>query len=115
MKLGMSLKSGGKQAWNDNFELVISSVKLSSMISAYSAEIQLSYDLVFHIINVPWLPWVETLVPWWSSVQVYGIADMVMERIVNEVRCWHPAGLGCKLDGSWLSVSQICRQIDSGR
>lgn len=36
MKLGMSLKSGGKQAWNDNFELV------------------------------------------------YGIADMVMERIVNE-------------------------------
>ena len=22
MKLGMSLKSGGKQAWNDNFELV---------------------------------------------------------------------------------------------
>jgi len=36
MKLGMSLKSGGKQAWNDNFELV------------------------------------------------YGIADMVMDRIVNE-------------------------------
>ena len=38
MKLGMSLKTGGKHAWNDNFELV------------------------------------------------YGIADMVMDRIVNEVQ-----------------------------
>ena len=38
MKLGMSLKSGGKQAWNDNFELVGDSAVLILVGDHFTSE-----------------------------------------------------------------------------
>jgi len=63
------------------------------MISAYdSAEIQLSCDFALGL-NLG------------ALVQVYGIADMVMERIVNEVRM---ASSWAGLPASWTGRDSEC-------